>query len=337
MNTSKAAPLVTKAHITYKDSVKRAVLIITTAAFTALLLTYSPIVAKSVSRSLQVCAKKLIPSLFPFMVSAQLFFTLGASDVITKIFGRSFEAIFGISGAGASAFLLGAVCGLPLGGKCALELYKSGRLTSSECERLTAMSTNAGLGFTVAGVGGALLGNIRLGFAVYFVQIIAQITVGILLKPHRDIRSIAPVTDKTPYTPFLSAVSSAISTSAVGIVAVCGYVTFFGVICDLTINICDIYGASEITRLTIISLTELTCACEEISTHLNSIEPAIRNFAYLSLFFSFGFSGLSVHMQLSSIASETDVRIKTIILMKLLCGLLSVIIGSLTCLIFNIK
>ena len=337
MNTSNVVKAVQKKTVFHKISLRRFAPIPLVTAFTFALLTYSPTVSASVIRSLELCAKKLIPSLFPFMVTAQLFFSLGASELVAKILGVSFEKLFGISGVGASAFLLGALCGLPLGGKCALELYKKGYITRSECERLAAMSTNAGIGFTVAGVGGALLGNIRLGYTVYFVQITAQIAVGMLLKPHRNDRLIAPITNETSYQPFLSSISSAVSSSAIGTVTVCGYVTFFGVISDLTLSLCETLGVGAPLRLVLVSLTELTCACNEIKIYLSSIEPTIRNFAFSALFFAFGFSGLSVHMQLSAIASETDIRIKNVILTKLLCGAVAIPLGYLATLLFNVK
>ena len=92
--------------------------------------------AEAVRTALSLCAKTVIPSLFPFMVISELIASLGIARWAGKIFSKPFHALFGINGSGASALILGILCGFPIGAKCAVSLYGSGQLSKEQTERL---------------------------------------------------------------------------------------------------------------------------------------------------------------------------------------------------------
>ena len=98
------------------------------AAFCALLaLVLCPdAAAQSARGGLKLCAEMLVPSLLPFFIVSGLLRLLGLPGVL----GRAVEPVtlrlFGLSGAGASAMLLGLTGGYPLGAAAIGDLTRDG-------------------------------------------------------------------------------------------------------------------------------------------------------------------------------------------------------------------
>ena len=76
-------------------------------AVMAVVLARSEETAQAVRDGLALCAQSVVPALFPFFVLSGLFISMGCAGVLAPALGR----LPGVSPAGASAFLLGAVGG----------------------------------------------------------------------------------------------------------------------------------------------------------------------------------------------------------------------------------
>ena len=63
------------------------------------------------SRGLRICTASVIPTLFPFMAVSELMVRSGCGAIVGKRLEAPMRTLFGTSGAGAVAILLGAVCG----------------------------------------------------------------------------------------------------------------------------------------------------------------------------------------------------------------------------------
>ena len=303
-------------------------LIILPLLFFALLLAFPEASRAAVDSSLQLCAQKLIPSLFPFMVAGELFFALGAGETVGRLLGKPFSRLFGISENGVSAFLLGAVCGLPLGAKYALSLYKNGEITKSDCEKLMGISTNAGIGFVVVGIGVSIYGSVRLGWLLYLCQIVASSVTGILLKGDRKTCLTKPVISQKAKNSFPALFADAVASSAVSLIKICGFVIFFGVLSAFTVSASSFFSLPTLIPATVISFTELTAACEILREISLSNSPVIHQSSRILTFFAVGFAGLSVHMQTASFALEHNVGIRKYLLTKLISGVICALLGA---------
>ena len=118
-----------------------------------LMLRNSGIAIEYLKNGLGLCAKNVIPSLFPFMVLSELIVAFGAGDMISSVIGRPVGKIFGISGKGSTAFILGAVCGFPIGARTALRLYDSGAISKRDCELLLTFTNNPSGACVIISVG----------------------------------------------------------------------------------------------------------------------------------------------------------------------------------------
>lgn len=274
---------------------------------------FSDKIAHSVRSALSLCSSVIIPSVFPFMVISDFLYVYTDFSRFKGI-GDAFERIFGVSRAGLYPYVLGLLCGFPLGVKCASELYKSGKLSREEAERVIGFSNNTGPAFLVSGIGLGLRGSIKDGFLLYFVMVASSIIVGYLFS--------SKGTPETPPDRMKAeksfSLTASIKNAGINTLNVCSYLTFFACVVGL------LRGAigENYVYLSLIPFLEVGSATSILSkTKLLSprLSLALSSFAV-------GFSGLSVHLQAISFLIGTDIRIKRYVLMKLLQGVLSFLI-----------
>ena len=148
----------------------------------ALLLWRSAVAAEAVRRGLTLCARSVIPALFPYFVVSGLLISLGLADGVGRRLEPLTRRLFGVSGAGASAFFLGLLGGYPVGGRTVGQLYRAGQLSKDEAERLLAFCNNAGPSFILGVVGVGCFGSLRTGVYLYLVHAFSAVLVGILFR-----------------------------------------------------------------------------------------------------------------------------------------------------------
>lgn len=135
--------------------------------------------ARAAARSLEICATRLIPSLFLFIALTGIITSTRIADFIGRLFCRPFVWLFGISPAGVCAFILGSVGGFPIGAVTAKRLYDDRLLTRDEAARLIAFSSNAGMAFCVGGIGVSLYGSAAVGWQIYLCSLVSAVIIGI--------------------------------------------------------------------------------------------------------------------------------------------------------------
>ena len=263
----------------------------------SLILLFPDIAIDYMNRGMKLCVGTVIPSLFPFMVASELIVVTGAA----RIFGRFLRApaglLFGVSGEGASALLLGTVCGFPVGTRSAVSLYKRGEISFDELSRLVCFSNIPSSAFIISAVGTTLFGSREFGSALYFITILSSLTVGviqnIMLGRAKTQRVIERKEEKERRG--ISEFSGAVSSSAMAMLGVCAFVVFFSTFTGTLGSILLELGASQMTRAIFFSFFELTCGVAEAS----GVEPLTT--AILVAAFAVGWSGLSVHLQMIGI------------------------------------
>ena len=143
---------------------------------------------------------------------------------------RIFERIFRIKGAGLCAFAMGAICGFPLGVKCASELYMNGQISRAEAEKLIGFSNNTGPAFIVSGIGIGLRGSALDGILLYFSMIASAVITGIIFPTGNDTyeRQKTQASVRARFD-----IISSVKNAALGTIYICAFLTFFAPICAL--------------------------------------------------------------------------------------------------------
>ncbi len=291
-----------------------AILTITVITLTFILtMLFSEKIAHSVKSGLSLCANVIIPSVFPFIILSDMLYSYIDFTSIGFI-GKTFEKIFKINRCGLYPFMLGILCGFPLGVKCASEIYREGYITKDEAERLIGFSNNTGPAFLVCGIGIGLRGKFYDGILLYAVMVFSSVLCGIIFSFGKKCENHESYKFKT--RPFK--ITESIKNAGTNTLNICSYLTFFACIVGLLRNT---IGESFL-YLTLIPFLEVGSSASILSK--TKLLSSIGSITLTS--FAVAFSGFSVHLQALSFISDTDLSTKRYFLMKFVQGILSVII-----------
>lgn len=101
----------------------------------------------------------LIPALLPFIILTGVLIHTGSIEKILLPFRPLFEFLLGVSVYGGYVFLLGMLCGYPMGAKLASDMYESHKISRREAEYLTTFCNNASPSFIITYLGQICLLN----------------------------------------------------------------------------------------------------------------------------------------------------------------------------------
>ena len=293
--------------------------------------------SKSCVNGINLCINAVFPSLFPFFVTSSMLISTGAISRLADILSPVGKALFGISGKGFSAFLIGILGGYPVGVRTAVQLFEEGHISKSECQRLLLFCNNSGPAFILGVVGVGLLGESRLGVILYTAHILSAVIIGILLhklSPEQfDLPTPQTVQkDKVNRAQF-GFVTSFISsvTGAMGAMAnVCGFVIFFGVfvtvlhksgiINTISALITAVFGDFLADKGL---LNGIITGFFELTGGISALSGADLYSSVLTSGFLSGWAGLSVHFQAMSFMTRAGLKSRGYFIAKLFQGGLS--------------
>ena len=272
----------------------------------------SAILLSAAKEALSFTAQTILPALFPFLVLSGML--AKAARGIRLPGSALFRRLFRLPGEGFLAFLLGALCGFPIGVKVTAELYRAGAITREEAARLAALSANTGPGFTVAAIGGALFGSRGLGLRIYVIQMLSGVLLGVLAARRTPLPAARPQFDgdekKEPFSELLYRAS-------LSMLGIAGITVFFGTLASL--------GARLLPPLAAAGLTALL----EVGNAARAAAALPETIGIPLVFFAVSFSGLSVLMQSAALLSPEGISMSPLLKRKLLQGLLAAAIALL--------
>lgn len=102
---------------------------------------------------LQLWLENLLPTLLPFFILTGILIHTGGITKIVHPAAPFFKMVFGLSQEGTYVFLLGLLCGYPMGAKLTADLYYSGRISRREGEYLLTFCNNPSPAFLITYVG----------------------------------------------------------------------------------------------------------------------------------------------------------------------------------------
>lgn len=284
-----------------------------------LVLRNSDAAVEYMGRGLTLCAKTVIPSLFPFMVVSELLVSSGAGEALGRLFSGIMRRIFGISGAGASALFLGSMCGFPVGARTAVSLYDKGVISKSECQHLLTFTCNPSSAFLITAVGVSLYDSRSLGVTLYCVVLGCGLLTGFLARFF--LRSPGEPTEH-PHFPSglhpggVESFTGAVSSAATGMLTVCAYVIFFSALT----------GALEcaVSELGVVGTWGYTLLCGflEITGGISQASTLSGEVCLILTAVFAGWSGVSVHCQVMTLCGGRGLSFKPYLLAKAFQGVL---------------
>ncbi len=282
-----------------------------------LILRNSDAAIKYIGSGLVLCARTVIPSLFPFMVISELVVSSGLSELAGKYLNRPLGFIFGISGVSSSAVLLGALCGFPIGSRTAVALFDNGLIDKKETARLLSFCNNPSSAFLISAVGTSLYARREVGVMLYSVTLINALIIGIaqrIFTPRRR-ANMNHISKNSPSG--ISAFTNSVTRSAEAMLIICAYVIFFSAIIGCLSDLLLTLNCSGAVMAFIYGSLEISGGVAAASS-LGLTRSGLTLAAFIV-----GWSGLSVHFQIISVTAKRGLPLRPYFIAKLIQGLMN--------------
>lgn len=267
--------------------------------------------ARACREALAVCGRLLIPSLFPFFVLSGFLNRLGLPGLLGTLLAPGAARLFGVSGAGASALLMGLTGGYPAGAAYIADMARSGSVSKREAERLLAFCNNSGPAFIVGAVGLGVFGSVRTGLLLYGVHALSAVLTGLVFRGRLPCPELQPVRLESadPAFALVESVKQAVSS----LLGVCGFALCFSValaVLDAGGGLSLLCGAvaarlgfePAFVRAMLTGLFELGSA----AACMQGLRPCPETLALAA--FLLGWGGLSVHFQTLGVLAGSGVK-----------------------------
>lgn len=287
----------------------------------------SATVLESVSFALNVWQTNIFPSLFPFFVLSEFLIQYGFVELVSELFRNVMQRLFRINGYASFVFIMSIISGFPSSAKYTRGLYLEGHLNKDEASKLLTFTHFSNPLFILGTVSLLFLKNKEVGVLILLCHYIVNIVIGLLF------RNYAPSPYKYTKTSIKKAIlmmhkkrmenssslgeviSTAVVNSIQTLLLILGTVTLFLIITTILDNNLSLNayyqailnGMIEMTQgLKYVSLLEIPLKLKSVLT---------------VMILSFG--GFSVHIQMFSILSDTEIRYLPFLTARLLHAALS--------------
>lgn len=280
---------------------------------------------------LSLCAKAVIPALFPFLCMAPILSEF-LSDVLSRHTGKRNIVNQTAASALVSSFVIGILTGFPIGAVTLASHCQSGRLDRKTASRFLGVCTASSPAFLSGYIGKTLFGSAAIGWFLYAEQVIVLGLIFLILFKNTVTTALPCAaelssTNKSEPNAYTS-ISAAIRRGAENMLGLCGAVVFFSVVRALVCAFCPHFMASCIG-----GILEMTGGTLEISKFYES-GILTKQAAVILTSFMIGFGGICVGMQTAGCVQNTALSMREYWMQKCAIGILCAAITALSCLFF---
>ena len=279
----------------------------------------------------------VFPALLPFFIGSEILMGLGVVHFMGILLEPLMRPIFKVPGVGSFVMAMGLASGFPIGSILTTRMRKEKLVTRIEGERLMSFTNTADPLFMFGAVAVGMFGLPHVGVSIAAAHYLSSISVGLIMRFHGKDKKAAPEAkakknivlrglealvsarekDKRPLGQLMG---DAIRNSVNTLLLIGGFIILFSVI----IRILDVLGFvavlssflsivmgplgidTGLSPAIISGFFEVTLGCQLAG----GAPEAIPMYQKIMIAGSvIAWSGLSVHAQVASIISETDMRI----------------------------
>lgn len=285
-------------------------------------------VLESVKFSFNIWENSIFPSLFPFFVIGNILIDLGFPKLLGTLLKDVMYKLFKINGTGAFIIILSILSGFPSSAKYTKELYLNGEINDKEATKLLTFTHFSNPLFILGTLSITFLNNKEIGICILISHYIGNLFIGLIFRNYyiskKDTTKVSlknaiismnsSRTDKS----FGQMLSNAITSSISTLLLILGTVTIFLVLTTLINNNLSV---SLYYKTIINGIFEMTQGLK----YLSMLKIPLYKQALISVFF-ISFGGLSVHMQVLSIISDTKIKYFPYFISRILHASISTII-----------
>jgi len=336
------------------------------ALFIIVLMTAYPAQAlESSLRGLSIWWEVLFPALFPFFVISELMLGFGIVHFVGRLLDPFMRPVFRLPGIGGFVVTLGYISGYPVGARITAQLWEQKLINRVEGERLVAFTTTSDPIFLIGAVCIGFFHNAALAPVLAAAHYGGALIIGFLMRYHDRHALPGPqaIAEERKHNRARRGVSrlrealqamhqarlqdgrelgqllqDAVQSALRLMIVVGGLVVFFSVVMEMLTGTGAIHLLSESLRFmlqlfqipgqladgAIFGLFEVTLGARAAGAASGGNAILIHQAAIAAWVLSWG--GLSVHAQISSLISRTDMRYKPLLLARLLHGIIAMLL-----------
>lgn len=304
----------------------------------------------------------VFPALLPFFVFAQILIGLGVVHMMGVFLEPVMRPVFNVPGTGSFVMAMGLASGFPIGAILTSELRRRNLCNRVEAERLLSFTNTADPLFMFGAVAVGMLGYPQIGVTLAAAHYLSSLTLGLIMRfyRHRETGSAEPASQRRQGglisralnalvearqkdgRPIGQLLGDAIRKSVDTLMLIGGFIILFSVI----IRIMDVMGIVAMFSQGLVPILRLVGLNPQLASALFSgiveidlgcqytallAEVSLRDKLIASSMI-IAWSGLSVHGQVASIVSGTDIRISPYIAARFVHAILA---GIYTALLFG--
>lgn len=294
----------------------------------------------------------LFPALFPFFVISEVLLGFGIVHFFGTLLDPMMRPVFRIPGIGGFVMAMGFASGYPVGARLTSQLWEQKLVNRVEGERLVAFVTSSDPIFLIGAVSVGFFHDVSLALILAIAHYGGSVIIGLLMRYHGRKEAVAPKSDKTAGFIWSRAfeamhkarlqdgrslgvlLSQAIQQSLNMIFVVGGLVVFFSVVLEVLTSakvMSLLYSLitwalhftglpNELSQAVMNGLFEVTLGAKAAGGAGEAI-PLASKTAIAA--FVLSWAGLSVHAQIVSLLSHTNLRYLPFLVARFVHALLS--------------
>jgi len=312
-------------------------------AFSAIALVFSLIAFSQISfeaavRGLKIWWEVVFPSTLPFIVLSEILMGLGVVHFVGVLLEPLMRPLFNVPGTGGFVLAMGFSSGYPVAAKLTTRLREQGNVTQAEGERLVSFTTTGDPLFVIGAVAIGFFHSEQMGVVLAMTHYLSAILMGLLYRFHSPFATTSKPLERTHLPLPLRALQAmhrarirdgrafgklmgdAVQSALNTLFMIGGFIIVFSVLIQLfaaihltsfissvlTIFLGPLGFPPAFSQAIISGLFEVTLGAQAASLVPDNFS-LVWKAAIASAVLSWG--GLSVHAQVASILSETDIRV----------------------------
>lgn len=329
------------------------------AALAGFILTFSMVIYpenafQAAVAGLDVWWRVVFPALLPFFIAAELLMGLGVVHFMGVILEPMMRPLFKVPGTGSFVMAVGLASGFPIGSILTARLRRQNLCSKEEGERLMSFTNTADPLFMFGAVAVGMLAFPQIGYTIAAAHYLSSLTVGLLMRFHKP---DAPPSSHSNGTkqfilvratrelikarqsddrPFGKVMGEAVRNSVNSLLLIGGFIIAFSVMIEI-FNVSGIAGLisaatrmpQELVMLLTNGILEISLGCQQAAN--SSLALGGKIIATSAII---AWSGLSVHGQVASIISDTDLDIRPYLVARIIHALLA---GIYTAILFDLN
>ncbi|SDI66084.1 sporulation integral membrane protein YlbJ [Natribacillus halophilus] len=300
-------------------------------------------------RGLSIWWDVVFPSLLPFFIISELLIAFGVVSFLGAFMEPFMRPLFKVPGTGGFVWAMGIASGNPAGAKITTRLWKEGRISTIEAERLVSFTTASNPLFIFGAIAVGFFHDPALGILLAVAHYTANIIVGLIMRFHGK-NDPAPSRKKSAFPspkeafqllheerlrddrPIGKKLGDAVQSSVQTLLMIGGFIILFSVLNEI-LDILNVTAALAMVAgmfLTIFQLSSefsvpLVSGLFEMSlgSQLMSLTEGSLKQKMIVTSFILAFAGFSAQAQAGSLLADTDIKFQPFFIARILQGFIA--------------